>query len=136
MRFEGTWSALSEYSPLPGESAFRSACEFHPTKLFQQFRALHNQNIPIQMLNSSGRIVATFHEFKRRPGYNEKYFTFDMKPSQDSQSPFFDAKEKNKLVMNLRLFDEEYEDEHHVITSVVLNLRVDGKVLVMAETPF
>lgn len=59
-----------------------------------------------------------------------------MKQTDDKQSSFYEPGESNKLVMDLRLYDEEYEDQHHVITSVALNLRVGGKVLVTAEASF
>lgn len=78
------------------------------------------------MLNERGRISVSFYELRRQ---RTEFLDLTPKPkAKNRASPFYSGSDSNRLMVRISMFDDQYADEHHVMLSAVLHLRVGAQV--------
>jgi hypothetical protein len=130
--FEGTWQRIDTYTPIPNEDYYFDKFTFIKTPTFQKILAIENQDKKIKLSKDSGKVYITFRPFKRNSNVYSKLIELKTNEniSRKLDSPeytYYDPKLQNKIVMNMKLYDDQYEDQHHLITSLVLNLKTNTK---------
>ena len=132
IQFEGRWQKMQSYTQIPNEKYYFDKFTFIKKPNFMKILAIENQNQKIQFGNSSGKIFISFRPFKQ----NTKSYSslIELKTNKDISTKldkpkysYYDEQKENKFIMTMKVYDDEYEDQHHIISSLVVNLRTVKK---------
>jgi hypothetical protein len=93
---------------------------------YKKLLKIEEKRQKVELKKDSGKIKVSFRPmFKKTPYENYFDVKFHKKAKPDKKGfSYYDPNQKNAIVIDLHLYDDQYEDEHHIRASFTLNFKI------------